>query len=105
MRRRALELLVSNHPGVMVHVAGLFARRAFNLDGILCGPVGDGRTSRMLLLVADEARLEQLVRQLRKLHDVTSVTERPTVDDAWFRVPSADGPADSPPTGVTPRVF
>ena len=36
-----LELLVQNHPGVMVHVAGLFARRAFNLEGILCGPPRD----------------------------------------------------------------
>jgi acetolactate synthase I/III small subunit len=38
---RVLELLVQNRPGVMVHVAGLFARRAFNLEGILCGPLRD----------------------------------------------------------------
>ena len=44
-----LELLVQNHPGVMLHVASLFARRAFNLEGILCGPLKDSTMSRMLL--------------------------------------------------------
>ena len=31
-----LELTVRNHPGVMTHVCGLFARRAFNVEGIAC---------------------------------------------------------------------
>ncbi|EMK3758521.1 ACT domain-containing protein, partial [Providencia rettgeri] len=35
----ALELIVRNHPGVMSHICGLFARRAFNVDGILCMPI------------------------------------------------------------------
>lgn len=35
----ALELIVRNHPGVMTHICGLFARRAFNVDGILCLPM------------------------------------------------------------------
>ena len=34
-----LELTVRNHPGVMTHVCGLFARRAFNVEGILCLPI------------------------------------------------------------------
>lgn len=34
-----LELAVRNHPGVMSHVCGLFARRAFNVEGILCLPL------------------------------------------------------------------
>ncbi|MCG3147073.1 MAG: hypothetical protein PCFJNLEI_00510 [Verrucomicrobiae bacterium] len=38
-----LELTVQNHPGVMSHVCGLFARRAFNVEGILCLPVGTAR--------------------------------------------------------------
>ncbi len=36
-----LELTVRNHPGVMTHVCGLFARRAFNVEGILCLPIQD----------------------------------------------------------------
>ncbi len=54
-----LELAVRNHPGVMSHVCGLFARRAFNVEGILCLPLKDGQQSRIWLLVADDQRLEQ----------------------------------------------
>jgi len=79
-----LELLVQNHPGVMVHVASLFARRAFNLEGILCGPLKDSTLSRMLLLVGAQVRLDQVVRQLEKLHDVIEVNERPEISPEFF---------------------
>jgi len=47
-----LKLTVKNHPGVMSHVCGLFARRAYNLEGIMVRPVRDNRNlSRMWLLV------------------------------------------------------
>ncbi|MGL5352690.1 MAG: ACT domain-containing protein, partial [Clostridium sp.] len=49
-----IELLVRNHPGVMSHITGLFARRAYNLEGILCGEVGDGSTSKIYLLVKND---------------------------------------------------
>lgn len=68
-----LQLTVRNHPGVMAHVASLFARRAFNVDGILCLPIGDGTRSRFWLRVQEDDRLEQLVRQLEKLVDVEDV--------------------------------
>lgn len=68
-----LQLLVRNHPGVMSHVCGLFARRAFNVEGIVCVPVGDGARSTVLLLVNDDERLEQMIRQLRKLEDVVDI--------------------------------
>jgi acetolactate synthase-1/3 small subunit len=68
-----LRLHVRNHPGVMSHVCGLFARRAFNVEGIVCLPVGDGARSAILLLVHDDERLEQLIRQLRKLEDVVDI--------------------------------
>lgn len=69
----ALRLTVSNHPGVMSHVCGLFARRAFNVEGILCTPQQDGTTSRIWLMVNADARLGQMIRQVRKLHDVLEV--------------------------------
>jgi acetolactate synthase-1/3 small subunit len=72
-----LRLLVRNHPGVMSHVCGLFARRAFNVEGILCMPVGDGARSVVLLLVHEDDRIEQVVRQLRKLEDVVEVGPLP----------------------------
>ena len=63
-RTAVLELRVRNHPGTMSHVTGLFARRGFNLEAIVCVPVDDGATSCMLLLVSDEPRLEQVEQQL-----------------------------------------
>lgn len=79
-----LELRVRNHPGTMSHLTGLFARRAFNLDAIVCVPVGDGTESRILLLVVRDARLEQVERQLARLHDVLSVRFRPDLGAAHF---------------------
>ena len=73
LRRTVLELDVNNHAGVMAHVVGLFSRRAFNVEGILCMPVGAGATSRIWLLVNEDGRLEQMVRQLEKLVDVLAV--------------------------------
>jgi acetolactate synthase-1/3 small subunit len=71
-----LELTVNNHPGVMSHICGLFARRAFNVEGILCLPIGDGKQSRIWLLVNDDHRLDQIIKQLLKLEDVLSVQRR-----------------------------
>ncbi|BDD87503.1 ACT domain-containing protein [Desulfofustis limnaeus] len=68
-----LELLVKNHPGVMTHVCSLFSRRAYNLEGIAVLPVGDGIMSRIWLKVVEETRLDQIVKQVEKLHDVKSV--------------------------------
>lgn len=68
-----LRLHVRNHPGVMSHVCGLFARRAFNVEGIVCLPVGDATRSAVLLLVHDDERLTQLVQQLGKLEDVFDI--------------------------------
>lgn len=68
-----LELTVRNHPGVMTHVCGLFARRAFNVEGILCLPIQSSDQSRIWLLVNDDQRLEQMISQIDKLEDVVKV--------------------------------
>lgn len=68
-----LELTVNNHPGVMSHICGLFSRRAFNVDGILCLPIGDGNTSRIWLRVNEDQRLDQMTKQMLKLEDVLKV--------------------------------
>jgi acetolactate synthase-1/3 small subunit len=82
-RRAVLELTVNNHPGVMSHVCGLFARRAYNVEGILCMPLPEGRLSRIWLLVNEEERLEQIIRQTMKLEDVVRV-ERHAADHEVF---------------------
>jgi acetolactate synthase-1/3 small subunit len=73
LNRAVLEIDVANHPGVMSHVVGLFSRRAYNVEGILCLPVGDGTQSRIWLLVNEDARLAQMIRQVEKLEDVVAV--------------------------------
>jgi Acetolactate synthase, small (regulatory) subunit len=60
----------------MSHITGLFARRAFNLDAILCVPTADRSISRILLLVPNEPRLVQLERQLARLYDVLDLRHR-----------------------------
>jgi len=72
-----LRLRVRNHFGVMTHVCSLFSRRAFNLDAIICLPIGDGTESAVLLMVNETQRLEQLIRQLAKLEDVLQVSQAP----------------------------
>ncbi|QQE93800.1 acetolactate synthase small subunit [Providencia rettgeri] len=71
--RIALELIVRNHPGVMSHICGLFARRAFNVDGILCMPIKNKDESRIWLLVQKDERLSQMINQVEKLEDVREV--------------------------------
>ncbi|MGH7855915.1 MAG: ACT domain-containing protein [Candidatus Binatia bacterium] len=70
-----IELFVRRHPHVLLHVVGLVARRGFHLDGILSEPTDDARVSRIVLFVAEHERLPQLVKQLRKLHDVLRIAE------------------------------
>lgn len=71
-----IELTVSNHPGVMSHICGLFSRRAYNLEKILCFPRPGGRESKMWLLVKEEDRLEQVLKQIEKLEDVQAIDYR-----------------------------
>jgi acetolactate synthase-1/3 small subunit len=81
-----LRLVVRNHPGVMSHVCGLFARRAFNVEGILCVAIDGGTRSAILLMVNEDERLEQMIRQLRKLEDVIDVRRTPRAGAAFAAV-------------------
>jgi acetolactate synthase-1/3 small subunit len=73
-QKPVLELKVRNHPGVMSHISGLFARRAFNLEGVLCMPIGDRAYSRIWLKVSEEGRMPQMLKQLDKLEDVLEIS-------------------------------
>lgn len=68
-----LELVVNNHPGVMSHICGLFSRRAYNLEGIVCVLIADGETSRMWLQINEEQKLDQIIKQVQKLPDVLTI--------------------------------
>ncbi|MBX7247227.1 MAG: ACT domain-containing protein [Candidatus Sumerlaeaceae bacterium] len=81
-----VRLVVRNHPGVMSHICGLFARRSFNLEAIACLPLDDGTRSGMLLGVREEDRITQLIAQLRKLEDVLDVRIDPQGREAFEAV-------------------
>ena len=71
-----IELTVNNHPGAMSHICGLFSRRAYNLEKILCFPMHDRMYSKMWLLVQEENKLDQVIKQLKKLEDVCALAYR-----------------------------
>ena len=81
-----LELDVNNHPGVMSHICNLFARRAFNVEGILCMPLTNTDRSRIWLLVYEDQRLEQMILQLEKLVDVLTVRRHGAEHEVFERL-------------------
>jgi acetolactate synthase-1/3 small subunit len=71
-----LVVKVENKPGVLTRVAGLFARRGFNIDSLAVAPTDDERFSRITIAVdAESAPLEQVVKQLDKLINVVEIRE------------------------------
>jgi acetolactate synthase-1/3 small subunit len=71
-----LSVLVRNRPGVLTRCAGLFARRAFNIDSLAVGPTEDPTKSRITIRVdCSQHSVEQVVKQLYKLIDVLKVSE------------------------------
>ena len=76
MTRHTLSVLVENKPGVLTRVAGLFARRAFNIHSLAVGPTEHDEISRITVVVDVEARpLEQVTKQLNKLVNVIKIVE------------------------------
>jgi len=68
-------LIVSNRFGVLNRVAGLYSKRGYNIDSLAVGVTENPRFSRMTIVsTGDDYMKEQVVRQLRKLHDVKTVT-------------------------------
>jgi acetolactate synthase-1/3 small subunit len=69
-------LRVENKAGVLVRIAGLFARRGFNIVSLAVAPTDDVRFSRISIVVdADSAPLQQVVEQLDKLINVVEIIE------------------------------
>lgn len=75
-RHHILSVLVENRSGVLARVAGLFARRGFNIFSLAVAPTDDERFSRITMRVDVQAvPLEQVVKQLNKLINVVKITE------------------------------
>jgi acetolactate synthase-1/3 small subunit len=76
MSKHTLSVLVENRPGVLTRVAGLFARRGFNIHSLAVGPTEVADVSRMTVVVdVDQLPLEQVTKQLNKLISVIKIVE------------------------------
>jgi acetolactate synthase-1/3 small subunit len=76
MTRHTLSVLVENKPGLLVRVAGLFARRGFNIDSLAVGPTEHEEISRMTIVVnCEDHPLEQVTKQLNRLINVLKIVE------------------------------
>ena len=95
-RKHVLSILVENKPGVLTRIAGLFARRGFNIDTLAVGPTDDERFSRITLTLDGAVHpIDQVTKQLHKLVNVLKIrdlepTETLSRELALFKV-SADG--------------
>lgn len=77
-----LAVMVENKAGVLARVAGLFARRGFNIESLAVAPTDD-RFSRITIVVdAVSAPIDQIKKQLDKLIDVVDITELSMEDSA-----------------------
>lgn len=74
--RHTLSVLVENRPGVLARVAGLFARRAFNINSLSVSSTERDDISRITVTADVEAvPLEQIIKQLNKLLHVLKIVE------------------------------
>jgi acetolactate synthase I/III small subunit len=94
-RKHILSILVENKPGVLTRIAGLFARRGFNIDTLAVGPTDDPTLSRITLTLDGAMHpIDQVTKQLHKLVNVIKIrdlepTETVARELALFKV-SAD---------------
>ena len=75
-RKHVLSILVENKPGVLTRIAGLFARRGFNIDTLTVGPTDDDAISRFTLTVDGALHpIDQVTKQLHKLVNVLKIRD------------------------------
>ncbi|MBN1126895.1 MAG: acetolactate synthase small subunit [Sedimentisphaerales bacterium] len=74
--KHIISALVLNKPGVLAHVAGMFAARAFNIDSLAVGRTDDPSLSRMtIVVVGDDRVVEQVRKQLAKIVTIVKVQD------------------------------
>ena len=82
--KHTLSVLVEDEAGVLTRIAGLFARRGFNIESLAVGPAEQDGISRITMVVpGDDRAIEQVTKQLYKLINVIKVldiTEVPCVE-------------------------
>ncbi len=82
--KHTISVLVEDEAGVLTRIAGLFARRGFNIESLAVGPAEKVGISRIIMVVpGDDSVIEQLIKQLYKLVSVLKVqdiTKTPSVE-------------------------
>ena len=74
--KHTLSVLVEDESGVLSRIAGLFARRGFNIESLAVGPAEQSGVSRLTMVVeGDDRTLEQMTKQLDKLVNVLGVVD------------------------------
>ncbi|MHC4227120.1 MAG: acetolactate synthase small subunit [Planctomycetota bacterium] len=74
--KHIISALVENKPGVLAHVAGMFAARGFNIDSLVVGRTEDPLLSRMtLVVIGDDRVVEQVRKQLARIVPVVKVQD------------------------------
>ena len=75
-RKHVLSIVVENKPGVLTRIAGLFARRGFNIDTLAVGPTDDPNISRITLTLDGAVHpIDQVTKQLHKLVNVLKIRD------------------------------
>jgi acetolactate synthase I/III small subunit len=75
-RKHILSITVENKPGVLTRIAGLFARRGFNIDTLAVGPTDDDAISRITLTLDGAVHpMDQVTKQLHKLVNVLKIRD------------------------------
>jgi len=73
--RFTVGVIVANYPGVLNRISGLFSKRSYNIDSLAVGETEDPRYSRITIVTKGDERIkQQIIKQLRKLHDVKQAT-------------------------------
>ncbi|MDJ0568369.1 MAG: acetolactate synthase small subunit [Pleurocapsa sp. MO_192.B19] len=74
--KHTISVLVEDEAGVLTRIAGLFARRGFNIESLAVGPAEQVGISRITMVVpGDDKVVEQLIKQLYKLISVLKVQD------------------------------
>lgn len=77
-KKHVIAMLVEDQPGVLTRIAGMFARRGFNIDTLTVGKTTKPGISKMVItVIGDDATLEQVEKQVNKLIDTIKVIEMP----------------------------
>ncbi len=76
MNLHTLSVLVENKAGVLSRVTNLFSRRGFNIESLAVGPCEEPGMSRItIVVIGDDAQVEQVMKQLNKLIEVIKVSD------------------------------